>query len=43
VSKTNLVAELCAANETVLVTIGAGDIGEMVLDIKAALTQKNRT
>lgn len=41
VSKTDLVAELCAAKETVLVTIGAGDIGELVQEIKQALVQKN--
>jgi UDP-N-acetylmuramate--alanine ligase len=41
VSKTDLVAELCAAKEAVLVTIGAGDIGELVQEIKQALVQKN--
>jgi UDP-N-acetylmuramate--alanine ligase len=43
VSKANLVAELCAAPESIIVTIGAGDIGEMVKDIKAGLEQKSRT
>ena len=43
VSKSNLVAELCAAQESVLVTIGAGDIGEMVKEIKTGLEQKSRT
>ncbi len=43
VSKSDLVAELCAAQESVLVTIGAGDIGEMVKEIKTGLEQKSRT
>jgi UDP-N-acetylmuramate--alanine ligase len=43
VSKANLVAELCAAQESIIVTIGAGDIGEMVKDIKVGLEQKSRT
>jgi UDP-N-acetylmuramate--alanine ligase len=43
VSKGNLVAELCAAPESIIITIGAGDIGEMVKDIKAGLEQKSRT
>jgi len=43
VSKLDLVAELCAAQESVLVTIGAGDIGEMVKEIKTGLEQKSRT
>lgn len=43
VSKANLVTELCEADESVIVTIGAGDIGEMVKEIKVALTQKSRT
>jgi UDP-N-acetylmuramate--alanine ligase len=43
VSKANLVTELCEADEYVIVTIGAGDIGEMVKEIKTALEQKSRT
>ena len=43
VSKSDLVAELCVAQESVLVTIGAGDIGEMVKEIKTGLEQKSRT
>lgn len=43
VSKANLVAELCAAQESIIVTIGAGDIGEMVKEIKTGLEQKSRT
>lgn len=43
VQKANLVTELCEAPEPVIVTIGAGDIGEMVKEIKAGLMQKSRT
>jgi UDP-N-acetylmuramate--alanine ligase len=43
VSKADLVSELCAAEEPIIVTIGAGDIGEMVKEIKTGLEQKSRT
>ncbi|MBU3681943.1 MAG: UDP-N-acetylmuramate--L-alanine ligase [Flavobacterium sp.] len=43
VSKASLIDELCAAPESIIVTIGAGDIGEMVKDIKTGLEQKSRT
>jgi UDP-N-acetylmuramate--alanine ligase len=43
VSKADLVSELCAAEESIIVTIGAGDIGEMVKEIKTGLEQKSRT
>jgi UDP-N-acetylmuramate--alanine ligase len=43
VAKSDLIAQICAAQESVIVTIGAGDIGEMVKEIKEALTQKSRT
>ncbi|KAK6496851.1 hypothetical protein TWF481_001835 [Arthrobotrys musiformis] len=39
VGKDNLVSEILDRNAEVVVTIGAGDIGEMVQDIKAALLQ----
>ena len=37
VSKENVIKEIKAANCKVVITIGAGDIGEMVLSIKEAL------
>jgi UDP-N-acetylmuramate--alanine ligase len=37
VSKENLIAEILSNNATVIVTIGAGDLGEMVPSIKNAL------
>jgi len=43
VAKSDLIAQICAAQESVIVTIGAGDIGEMVKEIKTALEQKSRT
>ncbi|MBK0370382.1 UDP-N-acetylmuramate--L-alanine ligase [Flavobacterium agrisoli] len=41
VTKEDLVAEILANNATVIVTIGAGDIGEMVPIIKERLNAKN--
>ncbi|MFY8213113.1 MAG: UDP-N-acetylmuramate--L-alanine ligase [Flavobacterium sp.] len=43
VSKADLISELYAAEEPIIVTIGAGDIGEMVKEIKTGLEQKSRT
>ena len=37
VSKTDLIAEILKSDATVIVTIGAGDIGELVPTIKKAL------
>jgi UDP-N-acetylmuramate--alanine ligase len=37
VSKEDLIAEIVANDATVIVTIGAGDLGEMVPSIKKAL------
>jgi UDP-N-acetylmuramate--alanine ligase len=37
VSKENLIPEILANNASVIVTIGAGDLGEMVPSIKKAL------
>ncbi|MFP9099867.1 UDP-N-acetylmuramate--L-alanine ligase [Flavobacterium sp. RHBU_24] len=41
VSKDNLLPLLKLSDATVFITIGAGDIGEMVPDIKAVLDEKN--
>ncbi len=38
--KQNLIAEILKSNATVIVTIGAGDIGELVPEIKKALEAK---
>jgi UDP-N-acetylmuramate--alanine ligase len=40
VQKNNLIGLLKTSNAPVIVTIGAGDIGEMVLDIKNVLDEK---
>ena len=40
VSKTNLISEILKSNAKVVVTIGAGDIGELVKPIKEALYEK---
>ena len=38
VAKTDLIPTILASNATVIVTIGAGDIGELVPSIKKALS-----
>lgn len=38
VDKADVVQAICESNATIIVTIGAGDIGEMVLEIKQAIT-----
>ncbi|MDD3004830.1 UDP-N-acetylmuramate--L-alanine ligase [Flavobacterium sp.] len=40
VNKADLIPAILASNATVIVTIGAGDIGAMVHDIKTALNEK---
>lgn len=40
VSKDNLISEILKSNARVVVTIGAGDIGELVKPIKQALHEK---
>ena len=42
VSKVSLIDEIINENIEVLVTIGAGDIGEMILDIKDNLLKRWR-
>jgi UDP-N-acetylmuramate--alanine ligase len=39
VSKQELIPTILESNATVIVTIGAGDIGEMVTSIKKALNE----
>jgi len=41
VSKDKLIQEVLKSNATVVVTIGAGDIGELVNSLKKALDEKN--
>jgi UDP-N-acetylmuramate--alanine ligase len=40
VSKTELISKILETDARVIVTIGAGDIGELVKPIKAALNEK---
>lgn len=40
INKTDLIPEILSRDATVIVTIGAGDIGAMVHDIKTALNEK---
>ena len=40
INKTDLIPEILSSDATVIVTIGAGDIGAMVHDIKTALNEK---
>ena len=40
IKKTDLIPEILSRDATVIVTIGAGDIGAMVHDIKTALNEK---
>ncbi|MBQ0117447.1 MAG: UDP-N-acetylmuramate--L-alanine ligase [Flavobacterium sp.] len=40
IKKEDLITEMCKSSSTVIVTIGAGDIGEMITDIKDALDAK---
>jgi len=41
VSKTNLISEILKSDAKIIVTIGAGDIGELVSSIKQALQNNN--
>ncbi|MEL1242172.1 UDP-N-acetylmuramate--L-alanine ligase [Flavobacterium flavipallidum] len=41
ISKEDLIPEMLKNDASIMVTIGAGDIGEMVLDIKNALNEKD--
>jgi UDP-N-acetylmuramate--alanine ligase len=41
VNKKELIAAFKNSDATVFITIGAGDIGEMVKDIKSALYEEN--
>jgi UDP-N-acetylmuramate--alanine ligase len=41
VSKTDLIAQILKSEAKIIVTIGAGDIGELVPSIKQALQKNN--
>ena len=41
VSKSDLITEILKSEARIIVTIGAGDIGELVPSIKLALQNKN--
>ena len=41
VSKTDLIAQILESEVKIIVTIGAGDIGELVHSIKQALQKNN--